>query len=353
MGFIKKIFKIRPKSFLGIDIGTSSLRMVELKRKGKKLWIVNYGEASFDFSKANLKEKNISFEESAKELIKKIFKETAFSTKKVNIAIPDFFSFHVSFDLPKMEKEEISQALQYEIRPHIPLSLSEITLDYTVTDGKISKTPTRVLAVAIPNNIIEKYRKIASLSGLELRFLETEVSSLARALIGDNEREKVIGIIDFGEKSTTCNIVDSGVLKISHGFKTGGKIFTEALVNSLNISYDVAEEEKIKKGIKENDKVKEILKPLLSGSIVEVKKVFKDYYRERGKKVEKVIVFGKSALMPGLKEYFEECLSIEVEIANPFKNISYSPELNNLRQERKISLGIAIGIAMKELKGYN
>ncbi len=353
MRLIRKIFRLKPKKFSGIDIGTTSLRVVELRKKKGKIFLHNYGEIEsflFDNSLERAKKEEVSsYEKFVASNIKDIRKAAGILVKDTNIAIPDFFSFYITLNLPTMSKEEIIQAIQYEVRPHIPLPLSEITIDWEITEGEMSKTPVKILVVAIPNDIIIQYKRIASLGGIKLKSLESEVISLKRALITEEEKDKVIGLIDIGAKSTTCSVLDNNVLKLSHSFKIGGNKLSQSLVNSLKINYNKAEEIKKEKGLLKDERIKEILLLSIDSAIEEMRRVFRDYQGRQKKEIDKIILFGKSAFMPGLREHISKELNKEVEIADPFKKIILPESLKKLPEERKMALGVPIGIALKEL----
>lgn len=348
MKFLRKIFNKR-KNFLGIDIGTSSIKIVEVKKKGNDFFLENYVENSYGLeeNKQNKLKNFLPDEGLIANKIKEMCERAKIFTKDANISIPDFYTFYANFTLPAMAKEEIIQAIEYEVRPHVPLPISEITLDWTIIEGEISKTPLKILVVAVPNNIISQYKNIAKLSELRLKFLESEVVALSRALIGEEDRKEIIGLVDLGIKSTTCSILDNGILKRSHSFRIGGGKFTEKLANSLNISYNEAKKLQREKGISQSKEVKEILCPLIDSCLEEMEKVFRDYSEKEGKKVQKVIIAGGFSLLPGLIEYFSVRLEKKVEFADPFKNISYPDALKNLSKERKMSLSIPIGVAIK------
>ncbi len=369
---ISSLFRFRPKKFLGIDIGTSFVRIVELSRKGQAYKLENYGgsdTSSFKRRSFRVFQKNIlslSNKEIAKS-IQVISKEAGIQAKEVNFSIPDFCSFFTSIKLPAMAKDEISQAVQYEIRPYIPLPLDEVTLDWSIIEGEPSGTALKVLVVAIPNDIVNQYREIARLADLNLRILESEVFALTRALIkpshqkfgkgGENEKEKkVIGLIDIGARSTTCSVVEQGVLKISHSFNTAGNQLTEIIARSLNIDYNEAEEIKKKHGLIINDDLEEsknirkILIPLIDSILEEIKKAFRNFYLKEGKEVEKIILAGGLVLMPGLKEYFSTELKKELDIADPFSNIACSAILTNTLKEIGPIYAVAMGSAMKGLE---
>ncbi len=339
--------KGRPKNFLGVDIGTSSIRVVELKR-GKPAKLENYGEfkilsdnkKSFRVFKQNsllMSDKQVS------DAIKSIYSEAGIKTKEANFSIPDFSSFFTTLELPAMGKDEIYEAVKYEARPYIPLPDNEITLDWVITEGKISKTPIKVLVVAIPNDIVSQYQKIAKDSGLELRLLEPEVFSLARNL----KEEKNTSVIDIGARSTTCSILEKGVLKTSHSFNVAGNQLTETLARSMDIDYNKANRIKENKGIASEGKEKEILLPLIDSILAEIKKAFREYYQKEGKEIETVILTGGMAQMPGLREYFSSELKKKTKILNPFDNLSHPPVLKETLKIKAPLYGVAVGAALK------
>lgn len=348
------LFKFRPKKFLGIDIGTSFVRIVELSRKGQVYKLENYGgleTSSFKKRPFRVFQKNtlsLSNKEIAKS-IQAIFKEAGIESKEVNFSIPDFCSFFTSIKLPAMAKDEISQAIQYEIRPYIPLPLDEVTLDWSIIEGQPPGTPLKVLVVAIPNDIINEYREIAQLAGLNLRVLESEVFALARASIKNEKEKKVVSLIDIGARSTTCSIIEDGVLKISHSFNIAGNQLTEIIARSLNIDYNKAEEIKKKQGLISKD-TRRILIPLIDSVLEEIKKAFRSFYLKEGKEVEKIILAGGLVSMPGLKEYFSTELKKEQDVVDPFSNIGCPAILTKALKEIGPNYAIAMGLAMKGLE---
>lgn len=357
-------FKIIPKKFLGIDIGTSSVKIVELSRWGERRKLENYGEIgasalykkpfrTFEKSTLLLSNQNIS------RAIKATLEEAKIKTRQVIFSIPDFSSFFTNFDLPPMTKEELSQAVVYEARRHVPLPLGEVILDWQVIGGRISnreKTEVKILLVAVPNEVINQYQKISEISGLELFALEAEVFGLLRSLVREEEK-KPIALIDIGAQTTTCSVIDNKILKTSHSFDLSGNELTEVVSKSLGIDYKRAENLKKKYGILtgqrpdiEKEGVREILLPLIDIILREIEKVSKNFYLTERREIQKVILAGSTALIPGLKEYFQTSLKKEVEVANPFSNIFYPPILEKTLKEMGPSFAIATGMALRGLE---
>ncbi len=354
-----------PKRFLGIDIGTSSVKVVEISKFGHRKKLENYGSISASvlykrpfrtFEKSTLL---LSSDDIAKAILA-VIEEAKIKTRQVIFSIPDFSTFFTNFVLPPMSQEEIPQAVRYEARQHIPLPLGEVTLDWQVIENKPlagKTTNLKILLVAVPNEVINQYQTIARLSQLELVSLEAEVFALVRSLIKEEEKE-ILALVDIGAQSTTCSIVEKRILKMSHSFDMSGDDLTMAVSKSLNIDFFEAEKLKEKYGIKglnstpgEDSKIiKEILLPLIDVILREIEKTINNFYQQERKEIEKIIITGGTVLIPGLKEYFEAQLKKEVVISNPFSNIFYPPILEKTLEEMGPAFAIATGLALRGLE---
>ena len=140
-----------------------------------------------------------------------------------------------------MPESEIPEAVKYEAPRRIPLPISEVVLDWQLIKGgpsKEGKTPLRVLLVAVPNNVIEQYQRVAQGAGLKIQALEAEVFAVMRSLVKYQDKTGVVCLIDVGERSTTINIVSQGILKISHSFDISGEDFNRVLANVCKSASD-------------------------------------------------------------------------------------------------------------------
>lgn len=351
-----------PKKFLGIDIGTSAIKVVELSSSGNQIKLENYGEVSISsFSQKPFRNSDkTAFSLSTEEIcraLKAIFEEAKIKTKKAFFSIPDFASFFTSFELPPMTKEEIPEAVKTEARKYIPIPLSEVATDWQVVSEKPfngERKKIKILLVAVPNTVVQQYQQIGLNLNLEIISLEAEVFSLVRSLI--NEREMgVIGLIDAGARTTTCSIIERGTVLTSHSFDISGDFLTTRIARGFDTNFEVAEELKRKYGItgespdKEKD-LRELIMPLVNLILQESERTFKNFYYKERKEVEKIILAGGIALMPGLLEYFKKCFKKEVEIGNPFQKIFYPPILEETLKEMGPAYAIAIGLALHGFK---
>lgn len=352
--------KTNPKKCLGIDIGTSSIKIVELSRLGvwkERVKLENYGEVSLFtlFEKPFRTFEKGSLLLSAQEIsraIKAILIEAKISTSQAVFSIPDFSTFFTTFELPPLTKNELPEAVKFEARHHIPLPLAEVTLDWLLIGGEVSdkrKEKLQILLLAVPNEVINQYREIVRLSQLKLLFLEAEVFSLVRALIKENKKIQVL--VDIGAQSTTVSIIDQGILKRTHSFDFSGNELTRVLAIALNIDYQEAENFKKKYGLISPEKqIAEIFYPLIDLILREIEKISQDFYQSEGKDIDQVILAGKSALFPGLRDYFFSRLKKEVIIANPFSDIFYPPILEETLKEMGPAYAIAVGAARRGIE---
>jgi len=351
-------FKKASQSYLGVDIGTSAIKIVELSKKGERIQLENFGELK---SQALYQKPFRTFEKNtllllAEEIalaIKGILKEAKIQSRFASFSIPDFSSFFTNFELPSMTEEEIPEAVNFEARRQIPIPVSEVILDWSIIGGKPSLDrkgeKIKILLVAVPKEIINQYQEIAKKSGLELLALEAEVFGLIRSLV---EKEKgIVVLVDIGAQSTTVNIVEKGILKISHSLDMGGNELTRIIARARNIDFWKAEELKEKFGLLRGqvDDVSNILYPLIDLILKEVEDITQYFCQSEKKEIGQFILAGGAVYLPGLSGYFAQKLQKEVIIGNPFAKIFTPPILSETLKQIGPSFAIAVGMALREL----
>lgn len=346
-------FRFLPQNVLGIDVGTSLLKVVELSKWGERVSLKNYGalKASSLYDRPfRTFEKNtllLSQEDIARAL-RAILQEAKIETRYAVFSIPDFSSFFTNFTLPPMTKEEVPGAVEFEARKHIPVPLSEVTFDWQIVDGHIGQNQSvGVLLVAVPNEVIAQYQEIARLAGLRLAAMEAEVFGLIRSSVGD-EKEPVV-MVDIGAQSTTMNAVVKGMLRMSHSVDVAGNSFTERLSQGLGIDRLEAERRKQEEGMGIMIGETPLLSPLIDVIINEVKRFIANFQQFANQEVKKLIVGGGAAILPGLREYVAGQVAMEVAVTDPFRSVYAPAALEGVLRDMGPSYAVAVGIAMREL----
>jgi len=345
-----------PKKMVGIDIGTSSIKVVELSRWGQGKTLENYGEIK---SVSLYKEPFRNVEKGSYLLsnyfvsraIRAVLDEARIKTKAVIFSIPDFSTFCTSFELPPMSAKEVPEAVYYNAPQYIPLPITETTLDWKIISGTPGENQSglKIFLVAIPNQTVQDYQKVALEAGLELYAVEAEALGLARGLARGNKN--CLCVVDIGVQSTTINIIDRQSLKKSYSFDFAGSQLTYAISSALGLGHVEAEELKNKEGlISSKEDISKTLYLLIDPLIVEVKKVLSDFYLQEGKDVDAVYLTGGTSALPGLREYFAETLKKRVEIPNCFSDLLYPPILGKTLEKMAPSFSVATGVALGGLE---
>jgi type IV pilus assembly protein PilM len=343
---------------VGIDVGTKSIRLVEILSKKNSPELLNYGELNLDvaadqafrnFDKNTL---NPSIEIISK-AVKAIIDEAGIKSKRAIFSLPDFSTFFVSFELPPMTKKELVNAVAFEARKHIPLPMSEVALDWQCINKDPTKENNKVLLMAIPKALVEQYKTIAENAGLELTALEAEAWGLKRGLIKPGDPTTCI--VEIGYQSTIVCVVDNGFVKTSYSFDMAGKDLTEKLAESLGIETKEAEEIKKENGLinSERDDVAQILAPVLSAIIKRIKKVIIDFQNTERSKIKKIVLAGGTSKMRGIADYFknifdeEDFAGVEISLGAAFTNVKYPPVINKKIEEINPTFSISLGEALK------
>src|SRR3989338_7906479 len=227
---------------LGIDIGTSSIKIVELLHDGNTIKLNNYAQFFpksdyIDSSSGSFNMLDFQIAES----LKKILSEAHFVSEKAVMSLPVFSSFSTILELPAMSEIELKDAIGYEVRKYIPVPISEVQFDWVKIDALSNENKFKILTVAVPNEIIEKYNRIAQMVGLNLTTMELETFSAARALVSQSSQEN-IAILDLGYRTTNISIVSDGVVIIHHNIDAGGGGITRSLSQAMSIDLQRAEE---------------------------------------------------------------------------------------------------------------
>lgn len=346
----------KPKSYLGIDIGTLSIKVVELSNENGRPKLENYAIlTNYDLALKNsvsdgAEKTRKTFGGEASLMLRRLLKEGKTASSEINMSVPIFSSFLTVMELPQMPESEIASAVQFEAKKYIPVPLDGVVIDWSLI-GANSEGKILVLLVAIPKDLISEYSAIAKEAELKLLNIELETVSAARALVGNDPVPTVL--MDMGSRDTTISIIDNGHLRISHSIETSGEDLTRALANSLNINWRRAEDLKKESGLKtmnDNNQIVGVFTPLLDTIVKATQNIIDIYFSKANKKIEKLIIYGGASKMPGFAEYLNDRLKLDVVAGAPFSRIVYPEKLKPAIDEIGHEFTIAVGLALKALQ---
>ena len=354
-------------SAVGIDIGSSAIKVVEIKKRKGKAVLETYGSIALG-SYADLdvgRVTNLPIEKIV-EALKEVLKQSSVTTISSAFSIPVQSSLLFTILLPSQVKEsEVSSIVPIEARKYIPLPLTEVTIDYFILPKKESSfeevnnpdpssilpEKTEVFVVAIQNDAVSKYRSIVSQCNLKAGFFEIEIISSIRANF-EHELSLVL-LMDFGASSTKLSLVEFGIVKSHHTINRGGADISSSISKSLDISFSKAEEMKKEFGLFENPAEKslaDIIKVHVDYIFSETNNVLLGYDKKYGRTVSKVIFTGGGSLLKGLKEVASNNFRSEIEVGHPFSKVGAPEFLGKVLETTGPEFAVALGLALRKLQ---
>jgi type IV pilus assembly protein PilM len=360
------MLKFSNKSKLGIDIGTASIKIVELSKESGRFKLENYGL----FELEGIEGAAASSVQEARPIrlldddlawgIKETIKRSKIETKDAVASIPSFNTFSTIITMPYLSEQDIARTIPFEARKYIPIPLDEVIMDWTIvgvtpgqasaTEKKETKSPSvEVFIAAVPKEETAKYQNVMAKAGINLRALELENSAMIRALVGNDKSP--IAVINIGGRSSSILIVDGGYERVSHNYEVGGFEITKSIARSLNVSLKRAEELKRNLGLKnaDSDMITGAMSSLIDLIAFEAKKIINNYEGTKKSKVSKTLLVGGLANMPMFMNYFQEKIGMPISAGNPLARIIFDSKLEVIKPELNSTFTIAFGLAMREI----
>ena len=354
------------ESVLGIDFGSSTIKLVELRKRQERAGLMTYGELAIGpYGGVEVGRASRVVEAKAKEAIEDLLRESAAKSREAVVGIPARSSFVTIVEMPVMGEKELSEAIKFEARRYVPVPISEVTVDWWIIPdtfglnsgldedeglGKKKKTMS-VLLVAIHNETIEKYKSFMNAAGIKILGLEIEIFSAARSLLG-NDLAPIL-LLDVGASSVKMTIVDYGIVRMVYVHDRGSQAVTDALAGALGVDFARAEEMKRAIGLSskpEHQEMKSIMEPILDGFLSETSRLMIDYRRKSGRSVSRVILYGGGGALKGFTEKVAERLGLEAAIGQPFSRIEYPLLVQPSVKEVGPVFASAVGLGLRGLK---
>lgn len=362
----RSFFSKQSQSVLGIDIGSSSIKIVQLTRKNGHAVLETYGELSLGpYAGKSVGEATSLTVEKITEAVGDILKEKEvnITTRVCGVAIPFASSLMAVIDLPSVPQKQLETMIPLEARKYIPVPISEVALDWYVIprdknlepnqdpDAKPTQERLEVLIVALHNDTISHYKDIVTKNLLDASFFEIEIFSTMRSVL-DQELTPVL-IIDMGATSTKLYIVERGILRSSHSVNRGSQSITDELSKSLGISITDAEYLKREKGLEgevNGVAIKDIISLTLNYIFSESNRVVLAYQKKYNKNVSKVVLVGGGSALKGVVEVAKTNFQTDVVAGDPFAKVVAPAFLEKVLRDTGPEFTVAMGVALRRLQ---
>ncbi len=336
---------VKETEFFGLDIGSTAIRLVQLRRGGDHPALVAYGAIPVP---ANLAASDSSLDQDKMaELIRQLVRENQISLKNVVAGLSATKVYATVITTPKLENAQLAKAIRYQAEQYIPMAIDQVKLDWAVIDQSKDGKQLEVLLVAAPNSAVDKYVSILEKAGLEPLGLEPTATAVARALIPKNNLAVVI--LDFGSLDSDISIVWNNAPRLIRSVSAGGLTLVRSVAQNLGLDEVQANQFTYKFGLTQSKlegQVFKALKPTLDNLVGEVEKSVKYFVgRYPDVKIEKLVVSGSPAALPELGPFLANSTGLPVEFGNAWVNVSYPSGLQDKLMGLSSEYAAAVGLA--------
>jgi len=365
------LFKKEIHSFLGVDIGSSSIKIVQMRREKGRAILETYGAIALGpYGNVEIGRATQLPVDKITAALKDVIKEANVTTIDAGLAIPYSSSLVSVIKLPAAVADKLDQVMPLEARKYIPVPITEVQLDWSLVSGGKGSTGTpsdkiEVMLVAIRNDTVEKYRHIAEDSQLAAAFLEIEVFSAARASLEHGIAP--VAVVDFGAATTKFYVVERGIIRESHIINRGSQELTLNASRALNITVMQAEELKRKLGIMAVEAevahaalegvpgmttadVQQSFDLSLAPVMSEISHTLGSFEQRMGQAISAIVFTGGGSALRGFKEYAQNKLQTEVRLADPFSKVEVPAFLEGVLKEIGPEFSVAVGLALRLLQ---
>ncbi|HYJ91367.1 MAG TPA: type IV pilus assembly protein PilM [Pyrinomonadaceae bacterium] len=342
----------KKKSVAGLDVGSSSIKMVELEGKGDNLSLVNLGFENLPSD--TIIDGQIMELNTVSDVIRNLCVNHGVNAENVVTGVSGHSVIIKNIVLPPMSREELEESIDWHAEEHIPYDLADVSLDYQVTAEM--QDATHVLIAACKRERIDNIRQAIQLSGRQPVVIDVDTFALQNCYEVNYQPapNDTVTLLNIGASTMNVNIVKGTRSLFTRDITIGGSQFTDVLQRSLGLSYQQAEA--VKRGAQGMAGVEEkSIEPLMSNvtEIVanEIQKTF-DFYRATSNDghtvVQKILISGGGSKLQGLAQELSARLEMPVEVLNPFRNIRVDNRkfdagyVNEIMPEMAVAVGLAI-----------
>jgi len=348
---------------LGIDIGSSSIKVVQLKKKNGKAVLETYGVLSLGpYGNTEVGTiTNLKTEDLSRALID-VMKESNVTTKSAVIAIPSLSSLIFTISLPgKIDETQLSKIIPIEARKYIPVPITEVSLDWFVipqeaesfesdeNNENATQAKIEVLVVAIHNDTLSQYQEILKKTELISDSFEMEIFSNIRSSF--NHEIAPVMLIDFGASKTKVSIVEAGIVRVFHVVNRGSQDISRNISQSLSIPFEEAEKLKRTVGLDASidPRVEKIARLSVNYILTDINSIVFAYEKKYNKNISKVLLVGGGSLLKGLLDVAKANFQAEVFFSNPFSKTEAPAFLEPILEVSGPEFAVAVGLALRQL----
>ncbi len=343
----------KPKSVVGLDIGSSAVKAVELRASGKG-WRVA-AIASEPVPPDSIVDGAIIDGGAVADAIKRLFANKAFKTKDVAASLSGNAVIVKKISLPVMTEQELAESIYWEAEQYIPFDIQDVNLDYQVLDpgnGADARGTMDVLLVAAKKEKIADYTNVITQAGRQAVVVDVDAFALQNAYEANyGLGNGVVVLLNCGASATNVNIIANGQSLFTRDLSLGGNAYTEAVQRELNLPFDAAEQAKKGFPIEGHtyDDVKPVLHAVTENLLLEIQKTF-DFFRATAlsDRIDRVVLSGGGSAVDDFAEALAERFDVPVEHFDPFRQVAFDKPPAGGVGDLAATAAVAVGLALRK-----
>jgi type IV pilus assembly protein PilM len=353
-------FSFNSNSIVGLDIGSSSVKAVELALKGKGFELTHLGTA-------NLPSESIvqgAFLNSAAivDTVREAIENGKIRTKNVSAAVSGHSVIVKKVNLPSMTRDELDEQIRWEAEQYIPFDVNEVNLDFQILDSAVAGEgdgQMEVLLVAAKKDLIDDYVQVITEAGLVPAVIDVAAFAVENAFEAnyDVSSDEIVALVNIGAQVVNINILSRGSPAFTRDITTAGNQYTEEIQKTLSISFDEAE--RIKLGERRSDESQDVvpqevehaMQSVTETVIGEISRSLEFFAATTAEsRIGRVVLSGGGARVAGFEKAFHERTDLPVEIMNPFSRMVPSSKFEpEFLEEMAPALGVGVGLALRRV----
>ncbi len=350
------MFSFGSKAVLGLDIGSSAVKIVELSGSGTSYTIQRVGYAPLPAEA--IVQGSFMNAPAISSAIREAYEAGRFKVKDVAAAVSGHAVIVKRIQLPGQSPEELDETIKWEAEQYIPFDINEVNLDYQVLQEESADGQMDVLLVAAKKDLIDDYMGVINDAGLSLAVMDVDAFALGNMYESnyDCANDGAVALVDIGASVININVMNGTLPVFTRDITSGGNQYTEEIQKTLNVSFEEAERIKVGSGDEEVSRdvvpqeVEEAMREVSEQLLGEIQRSL-DFYRATTSNVPitKVLMCGGASQVPGLERLFAERIDVPFEIANPFNRIDLAGSVGGEDRVRELgpALSVAVGLGMR------
>jgi len=343
----------KPKSVVGLDIGSSAVKAVELKASAKGYRVAAI--ASEPVPPDSIVDGAIIDGGAVAEAIRRLFAQKSFKTKEVAASLSGNAVIVKKISLPVMTEQELADSISWEAEQYIPFDIQDVSLDYQVVDsgaGPDGKGMMEVLLVAAKKEKIADYTSVITQAGRQAVVVDVDAFALQNAYEANyGAGPAVVVLLNAGASATNVNIVSNGQSLFTRDLSLGGNSYTEAVQRELNLPFETAEAAKKGAAVEGHsfEDVRPVLHAVTENLLLEIQKTF-DFFKATAAsdQIDRIVLSGGASAVDGFADALAERFGVAVEHFDPFRQVAFeTPPTDNLA-ELTATAAVAVGLALRK-----